>query len=191
LHTKFKGVDDVGLGCIYFNYKETTTPKDIVGNLLKQLLERHRSLSNHVEEIYSSHQERQTKPNLKDLSRLLAIETGHLSTFFIVLDALDEFADLQNARAALLLMLREIPNVRVLVTGRSHVDTTVLSKLDEATTLRIRASNHDIRKYVDSTIKKAGYLCQKMEEDAGFRNTVVETIINKADGMHVRPKLRV
>lgn len=175
---------------MYFNYKEskTTTPKDIIGNLVKQLWEGISSLSGEGQELYSSHQQRQTEPNLKELLPLLRSESGRVSTFLIVLDALDEFDDTENARATLLLELRRLPNVRVLITGRTHVQSTVLSKLqDDVATLSIRASDNDIRKYLESRIEKAGYLGEELKSDVGLRTTVVERIVTKADGMYCRP----
>ena len=183
LQKKFEGVDDVALACVYFNYKEATTPKDIIGNLLKQLWQRTSDLSNEAQTLYSSHQKWQTQPNIKELLPLLRAESGRVSTFFIVLDALDEFDDTHNARATILLELRQIPNVRVMITGRTHMERTV-SKLDEVATLSIRASNSDIRRYLDARIEKTGYLGDEVKSDQDLRATVIDGIIRKADGMY-------
>jgi hypothetical protein len=184
LQTKFKGADDVALACVYFNYKEATTPKDIVGNLLKQLLERASVLPKEAQALYSSHQERQTQANIKELLSLLRNEAARISTFFIVFDGLDEFDDTHNARAIVLMELRQIPNARVMITGRTHVQSTVLSKLDEVSTLLIRASNNDIHKYLDARIEEAGYFGEEMKADRELRTTVIDGIISKADGMY-------
>lgn len=184
LRTKFKGVDNVALACIYFNYKEATTSRDIVSNLLKQLLERASKLSNEVQALYSSHQERETQANMKELLPLLRNEARRISTFFIVLDALDEFEDTQNSRATILMELRQIPNVRVMITGRTYLQSTVFSKLDEVSALSIRASGSDIRKYLDARIEKSGHLGEEMKSDQDLRATIVDGIVSKADGMY-------
>ena len=188
LEKNFEGVNDVALACVYFNYKEATTPTDIIGNLLKQLLERNPGLSNEARALYSSHEPRQTRPNLKELLQLLRTESARISTFFLVLDALDEFSDTSNARAIILLELRQLPNARVMITGRSHVGNTVQSKLDDVSTLPIRASDDDIRKYLDTRSEKSIYLDKMMKADQGFRATVMDGIVGKADGMLISPQ---
>jgi hypothetical protein len=187
LQNNFKGVDDVALACVYFNYKEAATPTDIIGNLLKQLLERNSNISDEARALYSSHEQRQTRPNLKELLQLLRTEAGRISTVFMVLDALDEVSDIEKARAEILLVLSKISTVRVMITGRPHVEYTVLSKLDEVSTKLIRASDNDIRKYLDSELEKAVFLCKKMKADQSLRATVINGILRKADGMLASP----
>ena len=145
-------------------------------------------MSDEARAFYSAHAQRQTPPNLKELLQVLRTEAGRISTFFIVLDAFDEFSDTKNARATILLELHQIPNARVMITGRSHVGNTVRSKLDEVSTLMIRASNDDIRKYLDTRIEKSLYLYEMMKGDQGFRATVINGIVGKADGMLISPQ---
>jgi len=184
---KFDSVDDVALACVYFNYKDgsKTTPKDVIRNLLKQFWERTSTLSTEAKELYALHQQRQTEPGFKELLSLLRNESGTISRFFIVIDALDEFDDTRNARATLLLELCQIPTVRVLITGRIDVQRTVLSTLqDNVVTFSIRASNNDIRQYLDGRIEKAGYLGEELKSDKELRTTVIERIVDKANGMY-------
>jgi hypothetical protein len=183
LERKLEGTENVALACVYFNYKEAFSTKDIVANLLKQLWEQIPDLSHEAQALYSSHAKRRTEPNVKELSALLIAESCRVSTFFIVLDALDELNDIQDSRAAILGELHRIPNVRVMITGRTHVQTTVFSKIEDVVTLPIRASNSDIRKYLDARIENAGHFGEALRVDQKLRDTVVEGIIAKANGM--------
>jgi hypothetical protein len=187
LERKFKGVENVALACVYFNYKEATTTKDIIANLLKQLWEQIPDLSNEVQTLYCLHEKRQTEPNVKELSTFLSNESCRVSNFFIVLDALDEFNDAQDdSRAALLGELYQIPNARVMITGRTHVQSTVatvLSKVEDVAALPIRASNSDIRRYLDTRIDNAGHLGEALRADQKLRDAVIDGVIAKADGM--------
>jgi predicted GNAT family acetyltransferase len=113
LQKQHRGVNDVALACIYFNYKE----KEMIANVLKQLWERTSKLSSQAQALYSLHQDRHTKPSVKEISLILRAESDRVSTFFIILDALDEFnqpqeefEETQNARVSLLVELRQIPN---------------------------------------------------------------------------------
>jgi hypothetical protein len=187
LQKNFKGVDDVALACVYFNYKEAATPTDIIGNLLKQLLEINSNTSDEARALYSAHEERQTRPNLKELLKLLRTEAGRISTVFMVLDALDECSETENARAAILLELSQISNVRVMITGRPNVEYTVRSKLREVSTKLIRASDNDICKYFDTQIEKSTLLCEKLKADLSLKATVIDGILRKADGMLASP----
>ena len=117
---------------------------------------------------------------------MLRIESSQILTFFIVLDALDEFKDTRNARATILMELHQIPNVQVMITGRTHVQSTVFSKLDDVSTLLIQASNIDIRKYLNAQIEKTGYLREEMKSDQDLRAIVIDGILSKADGMYIR-----
>lgn len=187
MQKNFKGVDDVALACVYFNYKDTDTPTNIIGNLLKQLLERNSNISDEARALYSEHEKRQTRPNLKELLQLLRTEAGRISTVFMVLDALDEFSETEKARVEILLDLSQISTVRLMVTGRPHVDCKVLSELYEVSTKLIRAPDNDIRKYLDTQIEKTGFLREKMKADQSLRATVMNGILRKADGMLASP----
>lgn len=130
-------------------------------------------------------QEKQIKPNVKQLLTLLKAESCRVSNFFIVLDALDEFDDKDDSRAAILGELNQIKNTRIMITGRTHVQSTVTAviSVEELATLAIRASDSDIRKYLNARIKKGGRLGQVLMTDEKLRDTVVEGIVTKADGM--------
>jgi hypothetical protein len=180
LERKFKGVENVALACVYFNYKEATTTKDIIANLLKQLWEQ--APSKETQALYNWHQRRQTHPNVKELSALLRTESCQVSTFYVVLDALDEFD--QNARASILVELHQIPNMRVMITGRTHVESTVLSSLNDVSTLLIQASNGDIRTYLNARVEMAGYLGEALRADRNLRATVIDALVTRADGMY-------
>jgi Cdc6-like AAA superfamily ATPase len=191
LQKKFKGVEDVAVACVYFNYKEARSPTDIIGNLVKQILERNSNISEEARALHSAHAQRESPPTLKELFQLFRTEAGRISTVFIVLDALDEFGDTDNARATVLLGLRQIPNTRMMITGRSHVRNLIQSKLDDVSTLLIRASNEDIRKYLNTQIEESLYLCEMVTTDQSLRATVLDTIVKKADGMFLTLQVQI
>jgi hypothetical protein len=184
LRTRFNGIDDVALGCVYFNYNTTASPKDIITNVLKQLVQQRPALSVNVETLYSSHSKNQTYPNLKEFSRLLETEAGRLSSFFIVIDAFDECTGGQQSGADILLALQKIPNIRLMVTGRPYVEDAVLSKCKDSTKLTIRASNHDIRKTIERYIDKSVYFSTHTETNPSLRETIIESLITKSNGMY-------
>jgi hypothetical protein len=87
LEMKFKGVTNVAIACVYFNYKEATTTKDIVADILKQLWEQTPTLSDQAQDLYCTHQQRGTEPNIKEILPLLSSESDRVSKLVNVLDA--------------------------------------------------------------------------------------------------------
>jgi len=69
-----------------------------------------------------------------------------------------------------------------MITGRISVQGTILSAVDDVATLRIRASNGDIRRYLDRGIS-GGYFDEEVKSDQIFRAKIVDEIVNKANGM--------
>jgi hypothetical protein len=141
LQKTFESVDDVGLACIYFNYKTPTTPKETIANVLKQVLERTLTLSGDVENFYIAHQQRDTQATLPELSDLLRRESGRLSSVFIVVDALDECPADENVGFRILSELHRIPQTRFMITGRPHI-AELMSRF-ESQILDIRANDED------------------------------------------------
>jgi len=191
LQKTFEGVDDVGLVCIYFNYKEPTTPKEIIANVLKQLLERTLALSDDVEKFCTAHQQlRDTQPNLSELSELLRIESSRLSSVFIVVDALDECPADENVGFRILSELHQILHARFMITGRPHV-AELMSRF-ESQILDIRATDQDVKKALKTQLMNPSFP-KSLRDDEGLRATVIDTIMTKADGMYVTqtPAIRI
>jgi hypothetical protein len=190
LQKTFEGVDDVGLACIYFNYKEPTTPKEIIANVLKQLLERTLTLSDDFEKFYTAHQLRDTGPNLSELSELLRIESGRLSSVFILVDALDECPADENAGFRILSELHQILHMRFMITGRPHV-VELMSRF-ESRILDIHTNDQDVKRALETQMMNPSFP-KCLRDDEGLRENVIDTIMAKADRMYViqTPAIRI
>ena len=184
LQQTFDGADDVGLACVYFNYKESVPTTAIIPNILKQLLERTPTISQETMDLYEKfHGKRDTQPNLKDVLQLLNKEMNRISSFFVVLDALDECTAEANTRAKVILELEKIPNVRLMITGRRDVEGLVLSrcKISNAI-LSIQASPSDIHKTIETQVNEALDLSKTEHSSA----SIVDKIVTKAKEMYER-----
>lgn len=179
LQKTFDGFDDVGLVCIYFNYKTPTTAKEIIANVLKQLLEK-QPLSKDVEKLYRDHEERETCPDLPGLLDLLRLESSRLSSVFVVVDALDECPADDNVGFGILSDLHQIPSARMLITGRPHV-ADLISRFDSQI-LHIRADDRDVRLVLEAELMKPSFH-KCLHNDGGLRAEVISTVMTKADGM--------
>jgi hypothetical protein len=171
---------------VYLNWQQSRTTTDIVASLLKQVLERNTSLPSEIKDLYHQCQEqRETQLCSRDLSRLLNIEARQISSFFIIVDALDECTGGETSCARLLLELGNIPNVRLMITGRKGVEHVVFSKCKDSATLEIRASDEDIRKSIDSQLNTTvGVVSDAMQNDPTLRSSILDTIVTKASGMY-------
>ena len=140
--------------------------------------------------LYTAHQQRDTQPNLSELTELLRSESSQLSTVFIVIDALDECPADENVGFRILSELHEILQTRFMITGRPHV--AELMSPFESRILDIRANYEDVKRALKTQLMNPS-LAKCLRDDEGLRTTVVETILKRADGMYVTqtPTIRV
>ena len=178
LRKTFEGVDDVAITCVYFNYREPATPTEILANLLKQMLERTSNLSQDIQTSYASHRQRATQPHLTELSTLLANECTRLTSCFLVLDALDECTTDNYVGVKILSELQKIPNLRLMITGRPHIEK-LLSKFG-STTLEIRARDEDIRRSLETQVEESYNLLDCVHTEETFRRSVIDAIVTRA-----------
>jgi hypothetical protein len=185
LQKTFDDVDTIALACIYFNYKESTSTDDVIANLLKQLLERNDTLSKAAKDLYDSHhRKRETHINMKDISQLFNVETAGISSFFIIVDALDECAPHESTWAEMLIQLQKIPKARIMVPGRTNIQGVIDSKCEDYITKEIVASNEDIRKSIETQIQATVHLSKAIKTNPTLGRSVLEGILKKANGMY-------
>ena len=134
LDQKFANTADIGIAFAYFDHGRTVTPEDIIGSLVKHLVQRKTNLSNELADLYSQHAGMKTRPTYLELAKILETESSAFTKVFVVFDALDECPCTK-----ILGELAKLPSVRVLLTGRPHVATVVVSSLgDGISEVRIR-----------------------------------------------------
>ena len=124
LDRAFLHVDNIGFAFLYFNYKEYRKPVELLGSLLKQIMERKSGIGKGIRELYEKYLRRQAHPTLDEISRLLQSELCDPSTFYIVIDAIDECID---AKSTLLVELQKLqPILQLLVTARPHIKSVIV-----------------------------------------------------------------
>ena len=175
-----------GLAGLYCSYRNPDNPSSLVGSVLSQLL----SLME---------QPPQVDPGaILDLEKLLPVLSSvfdHYSRLYLVIDALDECADVQ----ALLEHLREMldlanrnesaPDVHILITGRHNVAHEVQRKLMPNARLEISSDNEDVRKYLKQNLRTQSQLLEWITEDCEFENQIIDSIITHLAGMFLLARL--
>src|SRR5262249_37453078 len=104
----------------------------------------------------------------------------------IVIDALDECVDKMGKIIwnDLLFKLKSfVSNLHLLCTSRDIED--IAGALSGSTPIEIRASDADIKTYIEALIKSQGHLFHFCQRDVNLQDQIVKVITSNADGMLV------
>jgi ankyrin repeat domain-containing protein 50 len=184
LSKRFKEVVDIGVVCIYCNYREATaqTLDNLIASLWRQLvIEKRHPLTAGVNNLYESHIERGTRPELNDVKEALRSEIENFSKVFVVVDALDECLD-SNRRADLLTELRALPKVNLMVTSRPLRINEC--EFERSILLEISAQENDVRTYAENRIHDDKDLVRILSNNRELVNDIVNKIVENAKGMY-------
>ena len=144
------------------------------------------SLPADIIELHRDHISEQTRPTASDLLRIIQAEIVHFSKVFILVDAIDECSKSNGTRDTVLTTLENLlgsPNRRLIMTSR-HI-TGIKTCFADVVYLEIRASDANIRKYLETRIPKESRLARDISKNAALQESIVRTIIDKAEGMYV------
>ncbi|EHK20561.1 uncharacterized protein TRIVIDRAFT_112704, partial [Trichoderma virens Gv29-8] len=187
LTSRFAHDPSVGIAYIYFNFwqQEEHKVEDLFASLLKQLTRGQSSLPASVKDLYDQHKGKGTRPSLDKISKVLqSVIRVCYSKVFIIIDALDECQASDNCQTEFIKGLFDFQRcgASIFATSRSIPDVT--DKFDGSTRLEIRASDDDIRRYVDGQISQGGSATLRdMQAEASTE------ITRAADGMFLLAKL--
>ena len=176
-------VDDIGIAFVYFDHARTVTAEDIIGSLVKHLVNRRGNPSKDLTDLCSQHTKRGTRPTYLELSKILETEARQFSKVFVVIDALDECPVQNDTRTKILKELSKLSTVRVMMTGRPHVTAVMLSSFGEVGEVQIRARDEDIDKYTEERLHLNENLHRHCLRSEGLEETIRQTVVSKAGGM--------
>ena len=166
---------------IYFDYKdpEGQTAESIIRCLLKQLLIPLDLVPRDLQTLYEDQRRRLCLPDNATLVRLWDRLTSKYSSVYAVFDALDECSP--KARVELLNLIDKIrkPNIKILCTFRSYVQSIVLERFKDSHFLKIEAHADDIRNYLSERLKK------EWEHHPLLIPLIIDAIADKATGQYI------
>jgi len=115
---------------------------------------------------------------------MLKIVLASLPQVFICIDALDEFLpkDLPELLESLRDIVRELPRIRIFLTGRPHVKETVQRYFTKTVVIPISPKMDDIRDYLEMMLESD---CQSEAMDSNLRADIVRFIPEKMSDMCV------
>jgi ankyrin repeat domain-containing protein 50 len=113
---------------------------------------------------------------------VLQFEVRRPSKVFIVIDAIDECPESNGIRDSFLAEIRKLqPTIRLLITSR-HIQT-IEREFEKAARVEIRASDEDVRRYLERRIESEGRLVRLVKADPVLQTIIANTIVENAKGM--------
>ena len=185
LTARFHNDKSIGIAYLYCNFRRQGEQKidDLLASLLKQLAESQPSLPGTVKDLYDRHKTKRSRPSLYEVSKALQSVASLYSRVLIIIDALDECQASQGCRAILLSeMLSLQANCGANLFATSRFIPEITGKFQGSISLEIRASEHDVRRYVDGHIT---CLPSFIGRSPDFQEEVKTEIVEAVDGMYV------
>ncbi|KAF8188272.1 ankyrin repeat-containing domain protein, partial [Mycena galopus ATCC 62051] len=181
--------ENAALAFIYLNHKEiqSQSPSNLLAALWRQLMiGKTISEASRIQWLYEEHSEKGTRPSLAEIHEVLSLEVAQWRKIYIVVDALDEYPE--DERVVLLNYLTTLgPTVNLMLTSRSHITLPSLPYM----IVEIRASNKDIRQFVDQRIQYHSWLSLHVKTLPELREQIITRIVGAVDGMFLLAKLHI
>jgi hypothetical protein len=185
LFTRYYSVSEAALAFFYLDFNDNNGSKveTLIRSIIAQLSGRKPEAPAALEKLFNQNQEGANQPTLKDLFTVLSQIIKEFSIVYIIIDALDECPELDEA-LQMLLDFRQwnIKDLHVLVTSRHLLE--IESYLSDLTTDQVclngRGVEQDISLYIEDTLKKDLKLAKWPLE---VRNEISITLSDGANGM--------
>ena len=191
LTTRFYNNKSIGIAYLYCNFRRHHEQKvrDLLTSLLKQLIQCQSSLPDSIKSLYDSYRDKRTRPSFDEILRALQSIVTMYSRVFIIIDALDECQVTHGCQETFLSELFSLQakcGANLFVTSRFIPDIT--SKFQGSVSLEIRASEDDVRRYVDGHIS---HLPSFVRRSLDLQEEVKTYVVEAVDGMYVAPILLI
>jgi len=186
LSTRFQDDSTVGIAYLYCSYRRQREQKlaDLFSSLLKQLVQQQPSTPESMKNLYERHKDKRTRPSFDEISKVLHSIIADYARTFIIIDALDECQVSDGRREFLLEMfnLQARTGVNLLMTSRFIPEMEIQKEFKGCLSLEIRASDEDVKKYVDGHISRLPlFISRNLDLQREIRTEVTRA----ADGMYV------
>ncbi|KAF5021013.1 hypothetical protein F66182_6944 [Fusarium sp. NRRL 66182] len=184
---------DTACAYIYCDYNRRLeqTPSALLSSLLQQVLQNFtdQSLPAEVSLLYSQHHKYDTRPTQTQVTDILRKVAARLTVFYIVIDALDECAESEEAALQFLETVSSLgAHAKVLCTSR--FSTTFEEYFCKYERLPIAAQDADITTFLETQIHQKHRLSRHVRADPTLKDEIVGTIIQGSQGMYVEAETR-
>ncbi|KAJ7589405.1 hypothetical protein C8J56DRAFT_784674, partial [Mycena floridula] len=182
--------------CIYCDYRqqEAQTPIQLLGSVLKQLVQQHPVLSDHLLTLHRTNLSRDAHPSTPELFAALQNEVLLYSQVYIVVDALDECSENNKARELFFPNHHQglwslTDHVHLLVTSRDI--PPISQEFGNTPKISIEAHKEDLETYIRGRITTDNKLKKLVKDDSALAAEIIEQVILKAAGMFLQAQLHL
>ncbi|KAM7201239.1 Ankyrin repeat-containing domain protein [Naviculisporaceae sp. PSN 640] len=197
LTTVFGNDKTVAIAFIYCNFRRQhqQSARDLLASLVRQLAQRDVNLpavSEVLELLFERYKEKNTRPSVDMLSKLLHSIVPAFSRVFVFVDALDECQITDRCRSQLASEVLGLPRVfdtaHTFVTSRWIPDIADLFPPEETHLVEIRASSGDVRKYTKGRLSQLpGFVARNPQ----LQDEIITGIECAVDGMFLLARLHL
>ncbi len=184
---------------IFFDYKdrERQTGTAILRSLLRQVIESIGEIPQSIQHLYDAlpPDKKENLINEDQCTSLLEYLIGNEPRdTFLIFDALDECPDIDHdsneVRSRIASAMKRLAIVgRLFITARPHVHPATV--IPDCHRLEIRATDPDMRCYINARIKEHKRLLRLVGPDPELANRLNETLCRKANGMFLLTQLQM
>lgn len=185
LMTQFRDNNRVGVAYIFCNYRKQNQQDDetLFSSLLKQLCQGQTPLPTCLRDLYSSHEQYDTRPTVEELIETLQPVVEAYDRIFLIVDALDECKYASTVPRALmtgLLHLQAKCGANLFATSRFIPGITCIFR--HSPTLEVQATSADMIRFLRSEIHGLPYVGRQTEQ---LQQEICSSIADAAGGMYV------
>lgn len=185
LRKSFNGSDNVVVAYFYCNFRRQfeQSLEQMLASLVRQVFQEQKQLPAAVKELYQKHRDRQTRPSADELKSLLRFLTGGYYRVFLIIDALDECANVGGSRDKFLHELFALQDqnrkvVNLLATSRFIPE--ILDPFSSFPRIEVRARSEDIERYLEARMPE---LCAGVLRNRSLQQEIKREIARLVEGM--------
>ena len=185
LLNEFRAHSKVGIAYLYCSYTRQHEQKlvDLMSCILVQLMKTRSEPPRHVSDMCLRHMRKGTRPCTREIVEAIHSVLAECSRTFIIIDALDECSNVGRARDMLLeeiFKLQEEHPIALFATSRSLPGVVSKFQNPSCTSLEIRASDQDVRRYLERHVT---LLPTFVSRNKALQESIQSEIAQSVDGM--------
>ncbi|KAF3074427.1 Ankyrin repeat domain-containing protein 50 [Trichoderma lentiforme] len=193
LTRRFGNDREVGIAYEFCNFRRQDEQKDggILFSMLRVMVKSCSTIPENIIAMHKQHKRQGTRPTFEEIMVILQAVIAKHSRVFIVIDALDEYPVTGIHRTRFLSEIFRLQrsaggSVKILATSRPIPE--IVEEFETSTQLKVRASDEDIRRYVDGHLPSLPSFIRKSVE---LQEEVQTAIIKAVDGMFLLAQFHV
>lgn len=179
------------LAYVFCSYKQhLQTTENLICAILWQVLNDQPTVPERLVSFYHKHNRRGSRPSLQEWSQLLQTQLELFSKVTIIIDALDEYKEL-DSRKDFLKELEKLPSVvRFLITCRPPLPT-LDGQLGNHAAFEVETREEDIRRYIEWRIPREPRLMNQVQQYPPLKEEIISSISEKAKDMILLARLHM